>query len=427
MAPKAEKRVDDDGKKYTRDQFIEYYGQKQGTKRWTAASVTTSGSNVDYSALEKGMRLQAEADGKWWAAEVVAVSKKRGSKTPVKVNYVGYASGSDEWLGADRLRSKALTTKGSKEETDAAKSGLSRGLVSTPFGHIHYTDNGARGGRALPLVCLHMSPRSTDEYREIAALFASKGRRVIAVDEPGYGCSDNPSKDMTLQDVADTVLAVVNHLGLRRFIAVGSLMGCFTSLSLASRFKGRIPAVVLTHPFMWSDEAVAEAVAKEDAKAKEGAGGLSQPPPDLPEDGSHLVGYWDTRKGFLTPEMNNRCVLDNFLYEAKKRERAGVSIQAPQLFPFNDVASAVKSKALVIVGAKAEAFFDMIGMNGTEAFSRATKALSAAEVSSKRIEEGHMNLVSTHAPEWLDHVQSFLDNHKLWWWRHWWGRSNLCW
>jgi len=39
MAPRVEKRVDaDDGAKYTEAQFIEYYGQKQGSKRWNAAA-----------------------------------------------------------------------------------------------------------------------------------------------------------------------------------------------------------------------------------------------------------------------------------------------------------------------------------------------------------------------------------------------------
>mmetsp|Transcript_128750 Transcript_128750/g.305474 ORF Transcript_128750/g.305474 Transcript_128750/m.305474 type:complete len:662 (+) Transcript_128750:95-2080(+) len=66
---------------------------------------------MDYSALEKGMRLQAEADGKYWSAEVVAVSLKRKG-APVKVTYIGYDKQYDEWLGADRLRSKAIVPKG---------------------------------------------------------------------------------------------------------------------------------------------------------------------------------------------------------------------------------------------------------------------------------------------------------------------------
>jgi len=69
----------------------------------------------DYSELDQGMRVQAESDGKYYAAEVVTVSKAPSrAKAPVKISYVGY-SGYDEWVSGQRLRSKAL--KVSKEET----------------------------------------------------------------------------------------------------------------------------------------------------------------------------------------------------------------------------------------------------------------------------------------------------------------------
>merc|ERR1711920_968118 len=62
----------------------------------------------DYTGLEKGMRVQAESDGVYYAAEVVLVSDaKTRAKAPVKISYKGY-EGYDEWVAGDRLRSKAL-------------------------------------------------------------------------------------------------------------------------------------------------------------------------------------------------------------------------------------------------------------------------------------------------------------------------------
>jgi len=139
MAPKrqkVEKRADpDDGVKYSQAEFIEYYGSKKGAKRWEAAGKAAAAPKpkakakakakekpkvYDYSGLEKGMKLQAEAEGKWWAAEVVTV--KPGKKaTPVKVHWVGYTNASDEWLGADRLRSKAITVKTPGQEKKGPK------------------------------------------------------------------------------------------------------------------------------------------------------------------------------------------------------------------------------------------------------------------------------------------------------------------
>merc|ERR1712043_125986 len=64
---------------------------------------------VDYSGLEKDMRLQVYADGAWYAAKVVLVSEaKNRARAPVKVTFLGYDTTYDEWVGAERMRSKAL-------------------------------------------------------------------------------------------------------------------------------------------------------------------------------------------------------------------------------------------------------------------------------------------------------------------------------
>lgn len=62
----------------------------------------------DYSDIEKGISCQAESEGGWYAAEVIAVStSKARAKAPVKVSFKGW-EGYDEWVSGDRLRSKAL-------------------------------------------------------------------------------------------------------------------------------------------------------------------------------------------------------------------------------------------------------------------------------------------------------------------------------
>mmetsp|Transcript_3882 Transcript_3882/g.9113 ORF Transcript_3882/g.9113 Transcript_3882/m.9113 type:complete len:655 (+) Transcript_3882:134-2098(+) len=76
----------------------------------------------DYSGLEKGKRVQAKADGKFWAAEVLTVSKdKKRAKAPVKVRFVGYTKESDEWVGADRLMSKALKPMSKAKKSEGTK------------------------------------------------------------------------------------------------------------------------------------------------------------------------------------------------------------------------------------------------------------------------------------------------------------------
>merc|ERR1719199_1854318 len=74
-----------------------------------AKAKAKAAKEYDYSAFEKGMRLQAESGGTYYAAEVVTVKPK--SKAPLRVRFVGYTAASDEWVGADRIRSKHLKVK----------------------------------------------------------------------------------------------------------------------------------------------------------------------------------------------------------------------------------------------------------------------------------------------------------------------------
>jgi len=87
------------------------------------AKVKAAGPVADYSALVKGTVLRAKADdGKWYAAVVVTVAKASAkADAPVKVNWEGYTSASDEWVGADRLRSKLITVKAKAKAKSKAK------------------------------------------------------------------------------------------------------------------------------------------------------------------------------------------------------------------------------------------------------------------------------------------------------------------
>lgn len=80
-----------------------------------AKSTEKAKPDIDYSGLDKDMQVQAESDGVWYSAKVVVVSKSKSkAKAPVKVRFIGYGADSDEWVGANRLRSKALKPKSDK-------------------------------------------------------------------------------------------------------------------------------------------------------------------------------------------------------------------------------------------------------------------------------------------------------------------------
>jgi len=75
----------------------------------------------DYSGFEKGMKLQVESEGSWYSGEVKAVATgAKRAKAPIQVSYVGY-TGYDEWVGGDRIRSKALKVIKAEEKAAPAK------------------------------------------------------------------------------------------------------------------------------------------------------------------------------------------------------------------------------------------------------------------------------------------------------------------
>ena len=113
------------------------------------------------------------------------------------------------------------------------------GMVRTSLGGVHYVTNGGSNTELSPLFLFHMSPRSTDEFLEAMPLLSADDRLVVAIDEPGYGRSESPCRSCSLDDIADCALDVAAELGVDTFAAVGSLLGCFLSLSLAQRHPER--------------------------------------------------------------------------------------------------------------------------------------------------------------------------------------------
>lgn len=131
-------------------------GAKGGGKGGKKAEKKEVPKVYDYSGLEEGMKCQVSSEGTWFSGEIVTVSTaKAKSKAPVKVSYVGYI-GYDEWVGGDRLRSKALklVKKETKEPEKSEKTPLEfdfgywgiRGLGSVfrmifEYKGVKYTDN----------------------------------------------------------------------------------------------------------------------------------------------------------------------------------------------------------------------------------------------------------------------------------------------
>jgi pimeloyl-ACP methyl ester carboxylesterase len=289
---------------------------------------------------------------------------------------------------------------------------ISRGMLKTALGAIGYIISEPEASTSLqltPLLCFHASPRCFDEYLEILLLFPN--RRVVALDVPGYGISENPNRSCSIDDIADAFLEVADDLKIDKFAVVGNLMGNFIGVSLASRHPDRVTGCICSNLYYFPP-ATAEANAAKKAERKEG-----DPIPDswaLDDDGNHLVDIHNRRK-WLDPELNVRVVQGELTYLVNRRRRyaQGISIEDLSEYKFEPAAKSVQCPTLCIKGVSACEFFDAIGYEGTKQFLAGVELFKNAEVAILEGEKSTINMINQIPEDFAAICTKFLTKHKL--------------
>lgn len=171
---------------------------------------------------------------------------------------------------------------------------VARAYAPGPYGQIHY----ATAGAGTPVLLLHQTPRSFDEYCELIPLLAPE-HRVIAMDTPGYGASDPPLAH-SIEAYAEAVLALIEHLELKRTAVMGHHTGGVIAVDVAVRAKERVDRLILSStPYV-------------DAEAR--ARRAHREPIDryVPrDDGTHLLEVWQRRQRIYPPERPD--LLDRYI------------------------------------------------------------------------------------------------------------------
>jgi pimeloyl-ACP methyl ester carboxylesterase len=100
-------------------------------------------------------------------------------------------------------------------------------------------------GKGDPLLLLHgFSSSGRESWTPFVGQLSRKYRLVIP-DLRGHGRSTNPSDEFTHRQCALDVCALLDHLGIRQFKAMGISTGGMTLLHLATQQPERIQAMVL--------------------------------------------------------------------------------------------------------------------------------------------------------------------------------------
>jgi pimeloyl-ACP methyl ester carboxylesterase len=110
---------------------------------------------------------------------------------------------------------------------------------------VGFADYGSPGQTGV-LYC-HGGPGSRLEPQAIAAAASEAGFRIVGIDRPGYG-SSTPQPGRTIGGWPHDGLAVADHLGIDRFLAVGASAGGAYALAAAApaRALGVVACCALT-------------------------------------------------------------------------------------------------------------------------------------------------------------------------------------
>ena len=127
----------------------------------------------------------------------------------------------------------------------------------TKQNYINYKDKKIayeQEGKGPTIVLLHGFCEDSRVWDEFTPDLIDN-HRIVTIDFPGFGSSER-IPNITIEQMADAVAAVVNHLELSEIILIGHSMGGYVSLAFAEKHPDLLIGLGLfhSHPFADSDE-----------------------------------------------------------------------------------------------------------------------------------------------------------------------------
>jgi pimeloyl-ACP methyl ester carboxylesterase len=153
---------------------------------------------------------------------------------------------------------------------------MKRAFLDTQDGQISYLID----GQGDVLLLLHKTSLSSLEYETVLPLL-SKHYRVIAMDTPGYGHSDKPSRTFRIEDYANSVVRFMGGLHIDSVFLLGHLTGASIAVEVAVLRPDLVGKLILASCPYYDPETLRQ-------RRKT----LHFGPERIAEDGSHLAALW---------------------------------------------------------------------------------------------------------------------------------------
>lgn len=101
-------------------------------------------------------------------------------------------------------------------------------------------------GKGTAVVLLHGFLESKEMWKDISSSL-SKKNKIISIDLLGHGESENLSYIHTMEEQADMVKSLLNHLRLRKYFLIGHSMGGYIASAFAKKYPNNVKGISLVN------------------------------------------------------------------------------------------------------------------------------------------------------------------------------------
>ena len=208
-----------------------------------------------------------------------------------------------------------------------------RNFADTPEGQIHY----ATAGQGKPVLLLHQTPRSWDEYRDVLPIIGTR-YRAIAMDTLGFGDSYQPRRPASIELYARGVIQLLDALSVEGASIVGHHTGGVVAVEVAAVYPERVEKLVL------SSTPYVDAENRELRKTRPPIDKVKSKP-----DGSHLSELWQRRMPFYPKDRPD--LLTRFVRDALRGiDRVEEGHRAVNQYQMETKTSLIQAPTLVLAG-----------------------------------------------------------------------------
>lgn len=179
-----------------------------------------------------------------------------------------------------------------------------RGYAQWKHGLVHFYDTGVGG---MPLVLLHQAPMSARQFDAVYPALKKRGVRAIGIDIPGFGLSDVTPFVPGISDWVPAVVAVLDHLRIRRTALLGHHTGSLLATEFALREPDRAGCVIINGPFPIDEAERKAGLARVDLRERQF---------EYKKDGTHFVqsfmGRFNAYGPDADPQLITRYIVEKF-------------------------------------------------------------------------------------------------------------------